>query len=252
MLTTIFHPEISDLETQIAQMQAQITLAQQRITSLSEAESMAGGAIQALQSAVAKIGDLAPGAIANLKAAVLNLFQGNDNQPPAPTPNAPTSGIEAEQNDGIKIVSVTHEPSPERCELASWLTCDILSGQKCDLIDRWLHELLHQKFTRCELACALEDAPPEALKGQAYELTCDREDKSQRFVDLVNVSDTVAYQRRFDGEIICVYAGFSNKVKARLWGEWLVSKHTIASGFEVRELITHIPHPVVSHILRWQ
>jgi len=54
---------------------------------------------------------------------------------------------------------------------------------------------------------------------------------------LSGVSDSVAYQRRFDGEIICAYAGFNNKAKARLWGEWLVSKHTIASGFEVRESI---------------
>lgn len=125
MVSVIFQPEISALETQIAQMQAQITLAQQRIASLSEAESMSAGAIEALQTAVQKISSLAPTAIANLKTAVLNLFQSDDdrgsgdgNQPSAPTPNAPTSGIEAkpEQNDRIKIISVTHEPSPERCE----------------------------------------------------------------------------------------------------------------------------------------
>jgi len=262
MLSTLFQPEITDLESQIAQMQAQIAAAQQRIASLSETEFMTAGAIEAMHCAVKKISTLAPGAITNLKAAVLNLFNGDDDddQPSAPTPNAPTGGIEAETepqpNDAIKIISVTYEPSPEQCELASWLTCDVLSGQKSDLIDQWWHEMIHQKFTRCELACLLEEVPPEALKGQsvelacaledapesalkgqAYELTCDREDKSQRFVELVNVSDGVAYQRRFDGEIICAYAGFSNKAKARLWGEWLASKHTIASGFEVRESI---------------
>lgn len=244
MLSTIFQPEITDLESQIAQLQAQITAATSRIDELNKAEFMTVGAMKALQYAVDKVSTLAPSRISNLKAAVLNLFNGDDdqgsddgNQPSAPTPKAPAGGVELQPDDEIRIVSVTHEPSPPFCELASWLTCDILSGQKSDLIDRWLHELLHQKFTRCELACTLEDAPESVLKGQAYELTCDREDKSQRFVELVNVSDSVAYQRRFDGEIICAYAGFSNKAKARLWGEWLVSKHTIASGFEVRESI---------------
>lgn len=177
MLSAIFQPEISSLESQVAQLQAQIAAAQERITHLSEAESMANGAIQALQITLRQVSALAPDAITNLKAAVLNLFRGDDNkggnddgnQPSAPTPNAPTSGIdpgpEPQPNDGISIASAIHEPSPDRYELASWLTCDVLSSQKPDLIDRCWHEMIHQKFTRSELTCLLEDAPLEVLKG---------------------------------------------------------------------------------------
>ncbi len=275
MLSTLFQPEITDLESQISQMQAQIAAAQQRIASLSETEFMTAGAIEAMHCAVKKISTLAPGAIANLKAAVLNLFQSDEDQRSdhENQPNAPTGGVKSQPLDGIRIVSVTHEPSPEQCELASWLTCDILSGQKSDLIDRWWHELIHQKLTRSELTCALEDAPPESLLGQSVELTClledapesalkgqaveiacepsgasplcgHREDKSQRFIELISVSDAIAYQRKYDGEIVCVYAGFSNKAKATLWGEWLASKHTVATAFKVRrsERLTAYKH----------
>lgn len=67
------------------------------------------------------------------------------------------------------------------------------------------------------------------------ELTCLLEDKSQQFIELVQIPDAVAYQRRHDGEIICVYAGGSNKQKLRSWGDWLTRTHSVTNGYELRE-----------------
>ena len=76
---TILLSEINSLESQVAQLQAQIAVGQSRITALGEADTVASGALQALQEAVSKISGLAPHAIATLKAAALNLFQYGDN-----------------------------------------------------------------------------------------------------------------------------------------------------------------------------
>lgn len=35
------------------------------------------------------------------------------------------------------------------------------------------------------------------------------------FVKLVQVNDEIAYQLKQDGEVICTYAGFSDKAKAK-------------------------------------
>ena len=53
---------------------------------MNETELLAGGSIEALKGAIAKVSALAPTAIASLKSAVLNLFTGSnddgtDNQP---------------------------------------------------------------------------------------------------------------------------------------------------------------------------
>lgn len=66
----------------------------------------------------------------------------------------------------------------------------------------------------------------------------------QPFVELVQVSDAIAYQIKRDGEIICTYAGFGNKAKAKQWGEFLAVHHTVAQAFEVREAkrLTNVKH----------
>lgn len=55
MVSALFQPEISSLESQVAALQAQIAQAQQRITALGECELETDGAIQALTSAVQKV-----------------------------------------------------------------------------------------------------------------------------------------------------------------------------------------------------
>ncbi len=92
MLSTIFQPEVSALESQVAALQAQIAAHAERITLLNETEAVAGGSLEALKGAIQKVTALAPDAIASLKSAVLNLFQGgsnddgNSNQPVPPAP----------------------------------------------------------------------------------------------------------------------------------------------------------------------
>jgi hypothetical protein len=133
MLSTILQPEISSLESQVAQLQSQLAAAQQRITLLNEAESVADGAIQALQGAVMKVSALAPDAIANLKLAVLNLFQGDDN-PGNGGGNNPEP-----------------EPQPDLSGGLAALPC-ALEDDKSEVL----------KGQAVEIACVLSDAPREA------------------------------------------------------------------------------------------
>ncbi|WP_206756357.1 hypothetical protein [Trichocoleus sp. FACHB-90] len=88
----LFQSDIQNLESEIANLQAVIAARQSRIDQLSQAETVADGAIQSLQDAVAKVAELAPDAIALLKSAVLGLFsndgEGGNNEPqPEPEPN---------------------------------------------------------------------------------------------------------------------------------------------------------------------
>lgn len=193
MVSTIIRTEIDSLETQIAQMQAQIACYRERIVSLGKAESMADSAIAALQTAVAEISILSPEAIAALKAAVLDLFgnngtpgDGDGDQPIEPTPEPELDGQYSEY-DPDKYWRQT-EPDGSTWELAS------------------------------PIACLLEDKP---VPVSPY-----------KFMQL---SNAVAYVRKSTGEIITTYIGFSNKTKAKVWGQYLAAQHRIASGFEVRE-----------------
>ena len=84
MVSAIFQTETTALETQVAALQAQIAAHTERIALLNDAEFIAGDSLEALKSAIQKVSHLAPSAVSNLRAAVLNLFSGNDgngNQP---------------------------------------------------------------------------------------------------------------------------------------------------------------------------
>lgn len=80
MLSAVLQPEIDTLQSQIAQFQSQIAQAEQRITHLTEVESIASGAIESLQSALKEVSALAPNALVNLKSAVLALFTGDSRE----------------------------------------------------------------------------------------------------------------------------------------------------------------------------
>ena len=272
--STIFQPEIDTLQSQVAQMQAQIVAAQLRITALGECETQAGGAIQMLQDAVTRIAGLAPDAIAALKASVLNLFNsgsdGHGDQPvsnggpsPAPEPSAVMEVSAALSAGGTEqLVAVVIEP--ER-----------LDGQSC-LLEHCPPESLQGQTV--EIACQMEDCPESALVGQSYELACwyapvkplglthrgnGYEEwtaveapqavaetaineqvstepvgiiaEAKDLFELVNLSDTVAYMKRSsDGEILCCYLGGSNKQTLKAWGEWLCLVHSVGTKFELR------------------
>jgi len=225
---TIFAPEISTLESQVAQFQAQITATQARITALGEADTVASGALQALQNAVAKISGLAPNAIATLKAAALNLFQGGDdsqgdddgNQPiqPTPSPNGNGHSHKPDAILGKDIVEISSAELEKYLENQADTVAPELNGQ----------------FS--ELVCLLEDAPSTALTGQFVEIACPINDApiEPPYIELVQLSQILAYQRLHNGEIPAAYIAFKSKTRAEAWGRWLVSQNNIASGFEVR------------------
>ncbi|HEY9781837.1 MAG TPA: hypothetical protein V6D09_17070 [Leptolyngbyaceae cyanobacterium] len=104
MISALFQPEISNLESQIAQLQTQIALHQERITHLNEAESVADNAVASLQSALEKVSSVSPAAIESLKVAVLGLFRGGD------TPGGGNDGDNPPGGDGG---SSPNEPKPE-------------------------------------------------------------------------------------------------------------------------------------------
>ena len=95
MISAIFQNETTALESQVAVLQAQIAAHTARIALLNDAEFLAGDSLQSLKSAIHKGSSLAPSAVSNLRAAVLNLFTGNDstddgngNEPqPSPQPD---------------------------------------------------------------------------------------------------------------------------------------------------------------------
>lgn len=122
---------------------------------------------------------------------------------------------------------------------------DVGVGEKCKwggaTINRWI-----VVFTEsCEwaspfashLTCLLwEDTP---LLGQHCSVpTGQNKNKGTNggeampYVELVKVSDTIAYQRRHDGEIICTYIGFRTKVIAQSWKPFF---EAITSSVELRQ-----------------
>lgn len=60
MVSAIFQPQINTLQNEIAQMQATIAAAQERISELECAEFMTTGAVKSLNYALEKISGLAP------------------------------------------------------------------------------------------------------------------------------------------------------------------------------------------------
>jgi len=221
-MLSIFQPEVTALESQIAQLQAQIVATQERIASLGEAESTAVGAIQAVQDAVKKIAGLAPDALGNLKAAVFALFNSCD-----------------ASRDGGQSITPTQEPE--------------LDGQStqlcCPLEDAPIESLQGQSV---EVACLI--GHPDLCEGQLLSvprgrqtvrsddrgLPCatvsaeEEEPTEPAYVGLVRVSDNVSYMRRLDGEIICCYLGLNSKQKAKQWSDWLTLTHSVATKCEAR------------------
>ena len=246
MVTAIFQPKIDKLQNQLSVLQAQIER-------LSLAQVTADEAVRAVRAAVQRIGEADASEVASLKAVVLDLF-GNDgnleddggNKPITPSPSPNGNGNDHSHKPevvlGRDIVELSSKelPAPQPDELE-------LKGQSS------------------ELACLFEDCPKSSLQGQAVEVSCwypgeikplelthvgdgyqewSAVDAPQVIAEpvaeeslfkLKTLSANVAYMTRGDdGEITCAYAGFNNKTKAKLWGEWLAVHHSVASGFELR------------------
>jgi hypothetical protein len=81
------------------------------------------------------------------------------------------------------------------------------------------------------LVCLLwEDAP---LLGQSCPVSFESSQQpTTPFVELVKVSDAIAYQKKHDGEILCCYVGFEKKSVAKSWMKFL---EPMAAEQELRE-----------------
>ena len=227
-MLSIFQTETTALESQVAALQTQLAAAQGRISLLNETELLAGGSLESLKTAIDKVTALAPDAIANLRAAVLNLFSGSDNSSDGGNGNQP---------------SPTPQPSPSpEAEL------EPLTGQLCELTSPWYHPPADAAHVESDTACTVdtpEPQPEQLLSANNCSqfsnplLTSDvpeTEPEQLPYVELIPVSHCVAYQRRStDGEIICCYLAGNNKNRLKDWGSWLCNQHSVGSGFELRE-----------------
>jgi hypothetical protein len=136
----LFQSDIQNLESEIASLQAVIAARQSRIDQLNQAENVAGSAIQTLQDAVVKVSELAPGAIALLKSAVMGLFssgEGGNNPSPEPEPTPDDDGNDNPgsfddfggdeptndtEGDRIPAGSLVQIENPATGEKISWVT----------------------------------------------------------------------------------------------------------------------------------
>ena len=201
----LFANELASLQTEIVAFEAIITAKRQQIEQFNQAQVVASGALDAVQNALANIEQLAPLALATLKSSVLSLFSdggtdsnGDFEPEPTPGPQPGLNGEFCEINPDVHWEKAL--PDGSSWELAS------------------------------PIACRIVDAPTEKPSVPSVEVISQSE-----FVELVQVNEHVAYQRRYDGEIITVYAGSSNKQKLRDWGDWLTRTNSVTNGYELRQ-----------------
>jgi len=156
MVSPLFQPKISNLQSQIAELHA-------RIERLNQVQLVADGAIEAVKTAMLQVGEVEPDEIVSFKAALNALFnidgggdqgegKGDGGQPlnPAPTP-APTSGDSINPDSTLK---------GDYCQIdleTYWITAQP-DGSSSSLAT--------------PIACQMEDCPAESLLGQAVKIAC--------------------------------------------------------------------------------
>ena len=199
-MLSILQPEVTALESQVAALQAQIAAYTERIALLNDAEFIAGDSLESLRAAIHKVSSLAPSAVSNLRAAVLNLFTGNDG------------------NDNDKGIEPQPAPQPGSDDgEEEAIAVELLTGQSTEWASPWACPLASP------VACSLEIAAP-----------LEADEPQQPYIELISVGHSVAYQRKAsDGEIICCYLGGKSKARLQAWGESLCLG--MGSGFELRE-----------------
>ncbi|MBD0363211.1 MAG: hypothetical protein ICV55_10640, partial [Coleofasciculus sp. C3-bin4] len=217
--------------------------------SFTEVSSQAQTDLGSLKALVEKCSLLGGnGAIASLKSAVLNLFSDGDrNQPNDPTPDDDEPELLCLNGEtGDFLLSSDH---PHKAELngqayewsvpfASPLTCLLedapLLGQHCELSSYWEHDWELEPLDgqaweiATPLCCLLSDVP---CHNENISTT---EPEGMAYIELVTHPDNqaIAYQRKHDGEIVCVYVGFRTKAIAQSWLHFL---EAITDRVELRQ-----------------
>jgi preprotein translocase subunit YajC len=267
----IFQSELTNLDSELSQLQALLSAKQQQRNLYNQLQQQTEGYLVGLAKLKDQVAEtVGGGAIASLKSAVLTLFDagdsGNDggNQPIEPTPDdGPAPGADDDEPSFMDEDSLEY-PTLEGqfCDIGHdidwyWERCAKPEGQAWEFaspICCLLWEDAPLKSQSCEWAspfsspfasplCSLlwEDAPllgqhctisPSATEDNRNKGTSEGEAMS--YVQLVRhpENQAIAYQRKHDGEIICVYVGFRTKALASSWKQAL---EVLTSNVEMRQ-----------------
>jgi hypothetical protein len=209
---------------------------------------------------VSKIGHYAPEAIAQLKSAVLTLFDsgddGNDggNQPTDPTPDTDPDEPEllclnGETGDYLTTADLDDDTkNPETLSRGSRFWFGAPSNRGTVLESRVYgeykvqidgavgevtlerHRLHYFLESLAGQTCDIDKAP---LMGQACTVEFPQpEPEKTTYTEFVKVSARIGYIRvNTTGDIIATYAGFNNKSRAKSWANYL---ETMTSRIELR------------------
>jgi hypothetical protein len=248
----LFQSEIAEHQ-QLAEHYRELAAKREALAqSFIEVQSQAQTDLGSLKSLVEKCLTLGGGnAIASLKTAVLELFGTDDgnggNQPTEPTPDddpdepellclngltgdcLTTDDLDADSDleaDTQLFVGVCPSGNVHTQESPDNPLADDhvlssgaeLNGQTCS-IDPDLHwENTAPVGSSWELACSVTFEP---IATEDNENKCTQEGEPMPYVELVKVTDAIAYQRKTaTGEIICTYIGFRAKLIAQSWMEF--------------------------------
>jgi hypothetical protein len=156
---------IENIDIEVSQLLTLIETKKAYQATLIELDAKADDLLEQLGELVAKVKYHAPNEIGSLRNAVLNLFDGDDNnnhpnnQPPAPTPET------------------TQEP----------------------------------ETTALNQPCPDSTTPTQSTKDESP------------YIELIQhpQNKAIAYQRKHDSEIVCVYLGGNSMSRIKSWSEWL-------------------------------
>jgi hypothetical protein len=223
-------------------------------------QQQADNDLSSLKDLVGKCKEIAPQAIASLKSAVLSLFadegknDGGD-LPRTPTPEPDDDGLGREGVEDMGGDTEGFDP-PRDCPISSdehILASNAgLIGQTCAIDLNLYWDNAEPDGSAWELSCHWEhDWELEPLDGQSWEITTplccllsdapqQNEDKGTNkaegmaYIELVTHPENkaIAYQRKHDGEIVCVYVGFRTKAIGQSWLHFL---EAITDRVELRQ-----------------
>ena len=201
---TIFTPEITTLETQLTALQTQLE-------ELRQAEDIATQLLSTLADTLPRFEKL--GAIARIKTALLGLFGETD----APKFENFLTEVPAAVSPTIEEIfdaECLPQPAPKQLTIegaiASATPTPDVPSDPSTLTDAELNELETVLAGDTPL---LEPAPTVEPVSATEQMN---------YIELVELTPTLAYQRKHDGEIVCAYLGSANKRLAEQWQDLLV------------------------------
>jgi hypothetical protein len=260
----ILQPKLTNLETEIAQLQALIEAKRQQQEHLVQIDRQTGDTLTLIKICLEDLGKAAPDAIASLKSAVLGLFgnDGNDggNQPTDPMPDTDPDEHELlclngetgdclttadldDEAEGITDMDDTKNPESLSRGSRFWFgapdnTGTVLesagNGEYKVQIDGAVGEVTlerhHCHYFLEPLTGQTGDIDKAPLTGQHCTITLSSPESA--YCEFVKVSDRIGYIKiNTTGEIIATYAGFNNKTRAKSWANYL---ETMTSRIELR------------------